>query len=141
LGTSFKVIESSYLYAKADKNGKRLDDKTVLDLTKMSSTMQFAQMNQINENQEKYLGKTIKAAGFYYPAYYEQMDTYVHFVVVGDAASCCLQALEFKWLGNHRYPSDYPEQGADLEILGVFKTYQEMGRPVYYLEIDDIVVK
>jgi hypothetical protein len=137
LGTGYKAIETGYILSQVSTNEKK---SVNIDLTKMSSTMVYAQMNNISQKPESYLNKTIKVKGMYYPAHHEPSDTYFHFVIVADASSCCLQAMEFKWMGNHKYPDDYPEHGDEIEMSGVYKKYFGFGETIYYLEVENIAV-
>jgi len=58
--------------------------------------------------------------------------------VIADATACCQQGLEFIWNGAHAYPDDYPEQESEIEITGVFQSYQEGSSTYYYLLVDDV---
>jgi hypothetical protein len=111
-----------------------------LDLTELSVTVLIACLDQINETPEDYMGKTIKMSGAYYALYSEETDTYYHYAFVTDTAACCVKGLEFLWNGEHNFPDDYPEETADIEITGVFNSYEEFGQAWYYLAVDDISV-
>ena len=78
-----------------------------VDLTGLSSTMAYAEVNNIVTNPENYFGKTIRMRGSYYAEYYDVTDLYYHFVVVEDVTACCRQGMEFVWNGKHNYPDDY----------------------------------
>ena len=110
-----------------------------VDLTVLSSTMVYAEVYNIMTNPDNYLGKTIKAKGLYYSVYYEETDAHYHFVLIADAASCCTQGFEFIWNGSHVYPGDYPEEQAEIEITGVFDSYDELGNTYYYLSVDELL--
>ncbi len=111
-----------------------------IDLTAMSSTMVYAEVFSMMENPAAYVGKTVKARGPYYASFYEPTGKYYHFVVIADATACCSQGLEFIWNGTHIYPDDYPADGTEVEIVGVFGIYEEEGYTYCYLAVDDIVV-
>jgi len=111
-----------------------------VDLTVLSSTMIYAEVNNILTNPDKYMGKTIKMKGPYYASYYEQTKLYYHYVVVEDATACCQQGLEFIWSGEHKYPADYPEDKTKIEVTGVFGSYDELGKTYYYILVDDISI-
>lgn len=110
-----------------------------VDLTAMSSTMVYGEVFNITQNPQDYLGKTIKASGQYLTSYYDVTDTTYHYVGIADAAACCQQGLEFIWSGDHAYPDDYPAENADIEVSGVFKSYDELGLTYYYLDVGGIV--
>jgi len=44
------------------------------------------------------------------------------------------------WNGEHAYPEDYPKQDAQVELTGVFSSYQEDGKTYYCLKTDAITV-
>jgi hypothetical protein len=110
-----------------------------VDLTKLSSTMVYAEVYNIMSSPTDYEGKTIKAGGLYKAERYELAGPYYHFVVIADAAACCAQGLEFAWTGDHAYPKDYPKDGALIEVTGVFGRYEEKGHTYYHLVVDEIV--
>jgi hypothetical protein len=111
-----------------------------VDLTQLSSTMVYAEVFNIMSNPDFYMGKTIKVNGPYYPLYYEDTELYYHFVIVEDATECCQQGLEFSWDGEHAYPADYPQADTDIEVVGIFDSYEELGETFYYLKVEDVVV-
>ena len=45
--------------------------------------------------------------------------------IVADATACCAQGIEFTLKGDYSYPDDYPEEGGDICVVGVFETYEE----------------
>ena len=111
-----------------------------VDLTEMSSTMVYAEVYNIMTNPDEYMGKTIKMSGLYYASYYDLTDLYYHYVVVEDATACCAQGLEFVWDGEHAYPDDYPEEQTNIEVAGVFGSYDELGRTYYFITVGEINV-
>ena len=108
--------------AKTDINAKASDSIDV-DLTQMSSTMIYSEVQNMMMTPEDYEGKTVKATGTFSVA--KVGDNRYFACVIKDATACCSQGLEFKWAGNHSYPADYPEQGADITVTGEFSTYME----------------
>jgi hypothetical protein len=111
-----------------------------VDLTEMSSTMVYAEVYNITNNPDKYMGKTIRMSGPYQASYYDETGLYYHYVIVEDAAACCAQGLEFIWNGEHTFPDDYPLAQAKIEVTGVFGSYEELGITYYYLAVDNIVL-
>jgi hypothetical protein len=59
---------------------------------------------------------------------------------IADATTCCSQGLEFIWNGDHVYPDDYPADGTEIELVGVFGTYEELGYTYPYIAVDDIII-
>ena len=111
-----------------------------VDLSRLSDTIAFAELNNMLENPDEHLGKIVKVRGVYFPSFFDETAHYYHFVVVGDAAACCQAGLEFIWNGDHMYPEDYPQAEANIEIIGVFGMYEELGVSYKYLAVDDITV-
>ena len=118
-----------------------VDGAADVDLTVLSSTMVFAEVNNIVTKPAGYMGKTIKMSGAYTSEYWDETDKEYHYVIISDATGCCPQGLEFIWNGKHSYPGDYPEKLSNIEIIGVFDSYDELGQTYYYLAVDDISIK
>ena len=63
-----------------------------------------------------------------FTVYYDEAKDKYHFACfVSDAAACCRQGIEFILEGDNVYPEDYPAEGAEITIQGVFGTYEEDG--------------
>lgn len=110
-----------------------------VDLTALSSTMVYAEVYNMMTEPESYIGKAIKIRGLYYATYYEPTKQYYHFVVIQDATACCAQGLEFIWL-EHVYPNDFPEDETEIEITGVWESYEEEGQTYYHIMTDAVKV-
>jgi len=111
-----------------------------LDLTVLSSTMVYAEVNNMMANPDDYMGKTMRINGLYFAQYYEPTELFYHYVVIEDATACCAQGLEFVWNGGHVYPDDYPEIKDKVEVIGVFESYDELGKTYYFLSVDEITI-
>lgn len=104
-----------------------------VDLTALSSTMVYAEVYCMVMGPEDYLGKTVKMHGqfFAYEAILDDgtvdPDQIVYACVIADATACCAQGIEFVWIGEHRYPDDYPEPGSEITVIGEFQTYEAYG--------------
>ena len=109
-----------------------------VDLTLLSSTMVFAEVYNILDKPENYLGKTMKMRGTYYAFGVEEADLYLHFIIIEDAASCCAQGLQFMLSGERTYPEDYPDDFVSIELTGVYKHHDGSSATGYYLLVDDI---
>lgn len=112
-----------------------------VDLAAMSSTMVYAEVYNMTYSPGDYIGKTIKLRGQYYASYYEQTGKYYHYIVVSDATACCQQGVEFLFSTEHAYPDDYPADGTEVEAVGVYGSYEELGQVYYYLLTDELTVK
>ena len=115
-------------------------EKVDIDLTKLSGTMIYAEVYNIMTEPEKYIGKTMKIRGIFksYPA--EDPSINYFFVIIPDATACCESGMEFIWSGEHTFPDDYPEVETEIEISGVFSSYQENGNPYFYIKTDEVKV-
>lgn len=111
-----------------------------VDLTLLSSIMVYSEVYNMVFKPDDYLGKVIKINGIYYSSYYEETDLYYHFVIIDDATACCQSGIEFIWSGEQKFPDDYPADGAEIEIVGVYGSYDELDYTYFYLAVDDIVV-
>ena len=111
-----------------------------VDLTALSSTMVYAEVYNMMTNPDGYMGKTIKMSGPYYASFYDETGSYYHYVIIEDATACCQSGLEFIWKGEHSYPNDYPPDQTKIEVVGVFESYEELGRTYYNLSVDDISI-
>ncbi len=106
-----------------------------LDLSVLSGTVVYAQVYNIMYDPESYLGKVIRMAGYY--NYYNDTEHGVvyHACIIQDATACCAQGIEFIREGEHRWPEEYPEIGADILVTGRLEKYEEDG--TWYLHLVD----
>lgn len=117
------------------------DPNVDIDLTVLTPNMIYVQVYNMMYSAEDYMGKTIKVSGTYYPMYYEELDNYYHYVMIKDAESCCQNGMEFIWDdGSHVYPDEYPEEDAEIQIIGTFSSYIEEDFEYYYLDVDEIIL-
>ena len=110
-----------------------------IDLTALSSTMVYSEVYNMMVTPENYIGKTVKMRGQLEIAQPLDADgnpdpQRIYFsCVIADATACCAQGIEFVLAGEHKYPEDYPQPGAEITVSGTFRTYEEDGyiyRPV-----------
>jgi len=111
-----------------------------LDLSELSSTMVYAGVYNVLTNYKKYVGKTIKIKGTYGSYYFKETARTQHYILVVDETSCCNLGFELIWKGNHNYPEDYPDEGAEIELTGVFGTREENGQVYGGLTVDKIII-
>ena len=113
-------------------------EKIDFDLTKMSATMIYSTIFDMLIMPENYEEKNIKVKGWF-QTYTNPEDGQIYFaVVVPDATACCQQGLEFIWLGDHHYPTDFPELGSDITVTGRYKLIDKDGFTYNYLEASSI---
>ncbi|MBQ7499646.1 MAG: hypothetical protein IJT91_02000, partial [Clostridia bacterium] len=120
--------------------GAASDSPVDVDLTTLNSTMVYSEVSNMINEPEKYVGKTIKMKGQFNASYFEGTGNYYYYVVIADATACCAQGLEFVWEGEHSFPDDYPENGAEVVVTGVYGQYEELGVTYNYVSTDNIEV-
>ena len=111
----------------ADYTSKEVDLKNIdLDLTTYSSTMVYTEVYNMMLQPKEYKGKTVKIKGLF--ATYCEESTGVNYFacIVQDATACCSQGIEFSLSGDYTYPEDYPKEGEEITVVGVFDTYKEV---------------
>lgn len=96
-----------------------------VDLTALSSTMLYSEVSNMTQSPEGYMGKTVKIRGKY-NYYHDAASGNDYFnCLVSDATACCSAGLEFVLTDAYSFPDDYPEQDAEICVMGVFDTYFE----------------
>lgn len=118
----------------ADLDPSKID----LDLTQMSATMIYSTIFDMLIMPEDYIDKNIKVQGWFETYTNPQTGELYYAVVVPDATACCQQGLEFVWLGNHSYPTDFPDTGADITVTGRYKLIENDGITYTYLEANSV---
>ena len=107
-----------------------------VDLTKMSSTMVYSEVLNMQQHPDDYMGKIVRMKG---PFNVTELDDNRCFAcVIKDAAACCSTGIEFVWAGEHSYPEDYPEVNTEITVTGTFNVYSE-GKSKY-LQLKDAEV-
>ncbi len=96
-----------------------------IDLTQMSATMVYAEVYNIMSYPDRYIGKTIKADGEFATYRDETTGKMYYACIVKDATACCAQGLEFAPAEERKYPDDFPAEGDEVCVIGVFDTYME----------------
>ena len=117
------TVGDTTAYASATMPDTSSDDIDI-DLTKLDSAMIYAQVADMVNNGDNYLGKKVKVTGPF--SYFKEDDGREFFaVLVSDATACCSQGIEFVLAGEHKYPEDYPEIGDTVTVTGEFNYYTE----------------
>ena len=107
----------------ASKAEEKKAEKIDIDLTAMSSTMIYSEVQNMMTAPDDYVGKKVKMAGQFNVA--EVGDNRYFACLIKDATACCASGVEFVWAGEHSYPGDYPEENAPITVTGTFTTYKE----------------
>ena len=107
-----------------EKNAYTEEDIDV-DLTTLSSIMVYSEVYNMMLYPDDYIGKTVKMEGAFAKYYDEATDKTYYACVIADATACCSQGLEFEPTEDYVYPDDYPAEGENVCVIGVFDTYEE----------------
>ena len=103
-------------------------DTNYVDLTEMSSTMVYSEVQNMMMKPADYVGKTVKMHGAFSVT---EVDNKRYFAcIIKDATACCAQGIEFRREGDYSYPGDYPKEGEEITVIGTFNTYKE-GEQLY----------
>ena len=113
------------LYPTDGENPLAIDENNVLDLTTLSSTMVYTEVNNFYIQPEDYCGVTVKMQGVL--SCWQDPDTGAEYYscIVQDATACCANGIEFVLKDGN-----YPEIGTEVTVVGVFETYFE-GEDMY----------
>ncbi len=98
-----------------------------IDLTSLSSTMVYSEVYNMTFSPDNYIGSTVKMAGTFARFYDETTGKYYCACIIADATACCSQGIEFVATDDFKYPDDYPKEGENICVVGVFDTYKEGG--------------
>ncbi len=112
-------VEKLRIFSKNIPDGKDF----AVDLTTLNQTMVYTRVSDMVTNPKDYEGKSVKMKGTY--AVYEGEARNYYACLISDATACCSQGIEFELTGDYTYPDDYPPEGEQICVEGVFDTYQE----------------
>ena len=118
----------------------RTEDGIDLDLTRLSSTMVYAEVFNMRYEPDGYYGKVVRMEGYFSAYQNPYTGEYYYNCVVPDATACCSQGLEFVRKGDHSYPGDYPKVGEPITVGGVFGTYDDNGQTYCRLSDAELAV-
>lgn len=111
-----------------DKNYPLLDYDADIDLTELNSTMVYSEVLNMMNSPQDYVGKKVKASGSF--SVFTNLDSgkLYYSCVIADATACCQQGLEFVLAEERKFPDEFPIQGRQITVAGVFDTYEEDGK-------------
>ena len=100
-----------------------------LDLTTLSSTMVYSEVYNIMSDPASYIGKSIKMTGMYANFTGQDGASYPACIIT-DATACCQNGIEFDLT-----EKNYPSEGTQVTVLGVFDSYIDKadGNTYYHL--------
>jgi hypothetical protein len=117
------LILFAALFAKDPSDTKKYD----IDLSRMSGTMVYGQVNQMVMYPQKYIGKHIRMKGIFSSYYDEELERRFYGCVIQDALACCSQGLAFEVAIPRRYPKEYPAEGDLITVEGDFDYEKDEG--------------
>ena len=100
-------------------------ESTNVDLTILSATAVYGEVYNMMYYPEKYVGKTVKMEGLYSDYLDETTGKHYYACIIMDATACCSQGIEFILTDDYKYPDDYPIEGDNITVEGIFDTYEE----------------
>jgi len=98
-----------------------------IDLTTMSANMVYSQVFCMVMEPDEYIGDTVKMNGTFVHIYDEEKEKHYFACIIRDATQCCAQGIEFEPTDDYVYPDDFPEEGGEVCVTGVFDKYSEDG--------------
>lgn len=107
-----------------DTSGKKKYD---IDLSRMSGTMIYGQVNQMVMYPQKYIRKHIKMKGIFSSYYDEELERRFYGCVIQDALACCSQGLAFELAKPREFPKEYPAEGDIIIVEGDFDYEKDEG--------------
>lgn len=110
-----------------------------IDLTKMSSTMVYSEVQNMMLNADNYIGKIVKMSGLCSIFTDDQTGKSYASCVIQDATACCSQGIEYNLGSQFQCPQDYPQEGAEITVIGQFSTYYE-GNERYMTLLDAKII-
>ncbi|MBR6702471.1 MAG: hypothetical protein IKI78_04960 [Clostridia bacterium] len=112
-------VENLKIFSKNIPDGSNFD----VDLTELNKTMVYTRVSDMVMNPNEYEGKSVKMKGTY--AVYEGEGRNYYACLISDATACCSQGLEFLPKKQLSYPADFPPDGTDITVTGIFDIYYE----------------
>ncbi len=132
IGLNESVSENRTM--ESEKISEKTDGIDV-DLTEMSSTIVFAEVYNMMMDPMSYIGKTVRMNGSF-AIYHDDEKNKDHYAcIIRDATACCEQGVEFMFGDGYTFPDDYPKEGEEISVTGVFRTYKD-GEYTYWALMD-----
>ena len=113
-----------------EKSSSGSGSEVDVDLTTLSSTMVYSEVNNMVNSPDDYVGKTVKMKGAAASFYDETAKETYYACIIKDATACCSQGLEYVLKDGDNYPPDNEE----ITVVGEFRKYTaEDGTPYFTL--------
>ena len=98
-----------------------------IDLTVMSSNMVYSQVFCMVMEPDEYIGLIVRMEGQFVFYHDEVTGKNYYACIIKDATACCAQGIEFEPTDDFVYPDDFPEEGGNICVEGIFDKYSENG--------------
>lgn len=135
--TTTKAVAEKTDPAFKPKDGGIKYNQVDIDLTQLSSTMIYSEVNDMVTTPEKYVGKTVRMNGMF--VVLEETERNYYACIIADAMACCSQGIEFMLNNDYlRYPDEYPKANTNITVSGVFDVYSE-GETKYVQLINAVI--
>ena len=96
-----------------------------VDLASMSGTIVYSEVFNMMTYPADYEGKTIRMRGEFV-RFDDESTGHTYFAcIIQDATACCAQGIEFDTGDRYKFPDDFPAEGDQITVKGVFSTYME----------------
>jgi hypothetical protein len=105
------------------------------DLTQMSGNMVYGYVFAMLNEPETHLGQSFRLRGTYDRMVDEAAGQTYHFIFIADAAACCAEGMEFVLIDED---AAYPTLGAQIEITGIYSSYEDEGLNYLRIEADSL---
>ena len=109
-----------------------------IDLTVLSSNMVYSEVFNMVYMPDEYIGKKVKMAGSFIRYHDDENDHDYFACIIKDATQCCAQGIEFIPTEDYSYPDDFPDEGENICVIGIFEKYTE--EDGYYLTLKDAIL-
>lgn len=114
-------------------------DTIDIDLTALSSTVVYSEVYNMVFTPDNYRGKVVKMGGSCTAFTSPDTGKTYYSCVIADATACCAQGIEFVLTDDCKIPDDYPQNGDEIEVVGVFDSYMEDDVEYYTLTNASVV--
>ena len=101
--------------------------------------MVYSEVYNMMCNPGDYVGKSVKMRGEFNVFNNNETGKTYYACIIKDATACCAQGIEFITTDKYAYPKDYPTDGEDITVTGVFSTYTEGDTMYCTLKDSDIL--
>lgn len=87
---------------------------------------------------DEYIGKKVRMEGSFIRYHDEENGQDYYACIIKDATQCCAQGIEFIPTEDYSYPDDFPDEGENICVIGIFEKYTE--EDGYYLTLKDAIL-